>query len=76
MIVNDVYIENFRAFHNVTVNLGQRLTVIAGRNGTQKTTLLGILSQPFSLSQGKLRDRRQSMDMISSLSLKRNLRFL
>lgn len=58
MIVNDVYIENFRAFHNVTVNLGQRLTVIAGRNGTQKTTLLGILSQPFSLSQGKLKGQK------------------
>lgn len=58
MIIEKVCIENFRAFHNVSVNLGQRLTVVAGRNGTQKTTLLGILSQPFSLSQGSLKGQK------------------
>ncbi len=31
-------------------SLGKHVTVIAGQNGTQKTVLLGMLSQPFTIS--------------------------
>ncbi|WP_337247459.1 MULTISPECIES: AAA family ATPase [unclassified Vibrio] len=34
------------------MNLGAHLTLIAGQNGTQKTTLLGLLSQTFSIPVG------------------------
>lgn len=44
-----VDIAKFRGFQDVHINLGEVITVIAGLNGTQKTTLLGLLSQPFSL---------------------------
>ncbi|HJV19593.1 MAG TPA: AAA family ATPase [Sediminibacterium sp.] len=50
MIINSVHIEKFRGFANVDFQLGSALTVISGQNGTQKTTLIGMLSQPFSLS--------------------------
>lgn len=50
MIINSVDIKKFRGFENLTFQLGTALTVIAGQNGTQKTTLLGMLSQPFSIS--------------------------
>lgn len=52
MIVKEIFIEKFRAFENVRIPLGKRLTIIAGRNATQKTTLLGLISQPFSISEG------------------------
>lgn len=50
MIIEKISIDRFRGFNNVEFLLGKYLTIIAGQNGTQKTTLLGILSQPFSLT--------------------------
>ncbi|GAA4785912.1 hypothetical protein GCM10023231_12260 [Olivibacter ginsenosidimutans] len=46
-VIKSVYVKKFRSFNDVSFQLGNNLTVIAGQNGTQKTTLLGILSQPF-----------------------------
>lgn len=52
MIIKSVHIEQFRALKNVDFELGSKLTAIVGHNGTMKTTLLGILSQTFTISQG------------------------
>lgn len=49
MKINNINIKRFRGFSNVSIDLGKVVTVIAGLNGTQKTTLLGVISQPFSL---------------------------
>jgi AAA15 family ATPase/GTPase len=50
MIIKQITIKQFRGFKDVSFELGNNLTVIAGQNGTQKTTLLGILTQTFSIS--------------------------
>ena len=50
MIIKTVEIKKFRAFENVSFALGKRITAISGRNATQKTTLLGMIGQPFSIS--------------------------
>lgn len=50
MIIDNVHITRFRGFNNVSINLGTQLTVISGLNGTQKTTLLGLITQPFTIS--------------------------
>ena len=49
-MIQKLHIEKFRGFHNVDCELGSQITAIAGQNGTQKTILLGILSQPFSIT--------------------------
>lgn len=49
MIIEKIHIKHFRGFEDVGFNLGSQITIISGQNGTQKTTLLGLLSQPFSL---------------------------
>ncbi|MDD1795894.1 AAA family ATPase, partial [Enterovibrio sp. ZSDZ42] len=49
MIINKVHIEKFRGFTDVKFSLGDYVTLIAGQNGTQKSTLLGILSQTFTI---------------------------
>lgn len=49
MIINKVHIEKFRGFADVEFTLGEYVTLIAGQNGTQKSTLLGILSQTFTI---------------------------
>ena len=51
MVVKKVHIEKFRAFSDVSFQLGKRLTAIVGRNGTQKTTVLGMIGQPFTISK-------------------------
>jgi predicted ATPase len=51
LIIKKVEITKFRGFKDVEFTLGKYLTFITGLNGTQKTTLLGMLSQPFTISE-------------------------
>src|SRR5690606_32600748 len=46
-----IYINKFRGFHDVEFELGKFITVISGQNGTQKTTILGMLSQSFAITE-------------------------
>ena len=52
MIIKKIEIEKFRSFQSVSFELGKRITAIAGRNATQKTTVLGMIGQPFTISKG------------------------
>lgn len=51
MLIKGVKIEKFRGFNNAAFSLGRRLTALSGRNATQKTTLLGLIGQPFTISK-------------------------
>jgi len=46
--VKSLKIDEFRRFNNITFLFGDKVTLIAGQNGTSKSTLLGMLAQPFS----------------------------
>lgn len=48
-MLRKIKIHKYRGFKNVSFTIGTHLTVIAGQNGTQKTTLLGMLTQMFTL---------------------------
>lgn len=43
-----IRIKNFRSLKNQSLILGSNLTVLSGRNGTMKTSLMGLLAHPFS----------------------------
>lgn len=47
-----IHIERFRAFFNEEISLGSHVTVFSGRNGTMKTSLMGLIAHPFT-SQAK-----------------------
>lgn len=49
MKITKVHIDKFRGFLNQEFEVGSQLTAIAGQNGTQKSTLLGIITQTFSI---------------------------
>lgn len=51
MIIKTIEIEKFRSFESVSFDLGRRITAISGRNATQKTTVLGMIGQPFTISK-------------------------
>jgi predicted ATPase len=44
-------IERFRALNNVEVEFGDYVTVICGKNGTSKSSILGIAAQIFSFDK-------------------------
>ena len=44
-------IKDFRQFKNVDILLGKRLTVLAGRNSTGKSTILGLLANSGELKK-------------------------
>lgn len=54
MKITKIHIKKFRGFHNQETELGSHITVITGRNGTQKSTLLGLLSQTFSINNNSI----------------------
>lgn len=49
MKITTIDILKFRGFHNQSFTLGSQITAIAGQNGTQKSTLLGLITQTFTL---------------------------
>lgn len=51
MILRKIYINKFHGFQDVGFHLGKNITIIAGPNGTQKTTLLGLMSQAFTIGK-------------------------
>lgn len=46
--VRKIFIDKFRRLQNQTVEIGNCITLIAGQNGTSKSTLLGLIAQPFN----------------------------
>lgn len=54
MLIKKVHIEKFRGFHDQEFEVGSMLTAIAGQNGTQKSTLLGMITQTFILGKDPL----------------------
>lgn len=51
MIIKSIEVNKFRGIEDLNLKLGKNLTAIAGRNATMKSTLLGIIGQPFTISK-------------------------
>ncbi|HAS0756328.1 TPA: AAA family ATPase [Enterobacter hormaechei] len=46
--IKQINIISFRGLNDCTVNFGERMTAICGKNGTSKSTILGIAAQMFN----------------------------
>ncbi|MBD5080507.1 MAG: ATP-binding protein [Ruminococcaceae bacterium] len=62
MIIKHAYIEKFRALNNIDFDLGSKITAIVGYNGTMKTTILGILSQTFTIGKDNVMFGEKTID--------------
>ncbi len=51
MKITKIHISRFRGFQDQDIELGSQITAIAGQNGTQKSTLLGIITQTFTIKE-------------------------
>jgi predicted ATPase len=50
-VLNKLLIKKFRALTNVPIEFGSHVTVICGKNGTSKSSILGIAAQIFSFEK-------------------------
>ena len=50
-------INNFRALSDVTIDIGNHITVICGKNGTSKSSILGISAQIFNFKKNYLTNK-------------------
>lgn len=46
--IEGIRLSKFRTFSERSMDLGNIITVVSGKNGTMKSTLLGLLAHPFS----------------------------
>jgi predicted ATP-binding protein involved in virulence len=50
-LLKKLIINKFRALENVEIEFGTHITVICGKNGTSKSSILGIAAQIFSFEK-------------------------
>ena len=55
-LIEKIIFNKFRCAENLELRIGENLTIIAGQNGTMKSTLLACIAQPFGIERGKGND--------------------
>lgn len=63
-------IEKFRALNNVEVEFGDHITVICGKNGTSKSSILGIAAQIFSFEKDYVKNENLPFRQIAGGAFK------
>lgn len=54
IIVEKMYIKHFRGISEKEIVFNKPVNAIIGKNGTMKTTVLGMIAQPFTLKTGPM----------------------
>lgn len=54
--LNKLHIEHFRALKEVDIEFGNHITVVCGKNGTSKSSILGIAAQIFNFEKDYTKD--------------------
>lgn len=68
--IKKLNIEKFRSLNNVEINFGDQITVICGKNGTSKSSILGIAAQIFSFSKDYVKDEEIKFRQIAGAAFK------
>lgn len=72
--VNKLKIRKFRALNNIDIELGDHLTLICGKNGTSKSSILGITAQIFSFDRDYVRSEKIQFETIVKDNFKSDYR--
>lgn len=65
MFIKSVHLTNFRNYKNMTLHLGQKVTVLIGKNGAGKTNMITAIKQSLSFIFSKKKDAPQ-YDFVAS----------
>lgn len=63
-------IAKFRALNDVEIEFGDHITVVCGKNGTSKSSILGIAAQIFSFEKDYVKDEQLSFRQITGGAFK------
>lgn len=69
-LLKKLVIKKFRALNNVNIELGTHVTVICGKNGTSKSSILGIAAQIFSFEKDYLKGEELEYRTITGSNFK------
>lgn len=62
--------KNFRSLKNLEIEFGTHITVICGKNGTSKSSILGIAAQIFSFEKDYIKDEPLKFKTITGSDFK------
>jgi predicted ATP-dependent endonuclease of OLD family len=68
--IKAIHIKKFRALETIDFDVGTQITVVCGKNGTSKSSILGIAAQIFSFEENPLDDTSINFKTISGQSFK------
>jgi energy-coupling factor transporter ATP-binding protein EcfA2 len=68
--ITKLQIEKFRALSDIDIEFGNRITVICGKNGTAKSSILGILAQIFSFNKDYTKEEKLSYTTLTGAPYK------
>lgn len=68
--INKLRINKFRALEEIEIDVGDHLTLICGKNGTSKSSILGITAQIFSFDKDYTNNQKIKFETIVNESFK------
>ena len=71
--IKKIKIEKFRALNNITLEFANRITVICGKNGMAKSSILGIIAQPFSFETDYTKQQKLNYKTLSGKPFKSSI---
>jgi hypothetical protein len=69
-ILKKLIIKKFRALKDVDIEFGTHVTVICGKNGTSKSSILGIAAQIFSFEKDYSKNEKLQFQTITGSNFK------
>ncbi|WP_119025273.1 AAA family ATPase [Acinetobacter soli] len=69
-----IKVNHFRGLKNIEIHLGERLTVICGKNGTSKSTILGMIAQIFNFEKNHFSDTEINFKTLAGKGFKSSFR--
>ncbi|HHP7421488.1 TPA: AAA family ATPase [Providencia rettgeri] len=66
--LKSINVVKFRGLKDVTLEFGERITAICGKNGTSKSTILGILGQIFSFREDATISPHEDLKLYKTLT--------
>lgn len=69
-LLKKMNVKNFRNLQDVEIEFGTRITVISGKNGTAKSTILGLIAQIFNFEKDYTADTELNYQTLNGKKFK------
>lgn len=69
-LLKSMTVKNFRNMKDISFEFGERITVISGKNGTAKSTILGLVAQIFNFDKDVIKDETLDFKTLDNKNFK------